>query len=197
VLLPSYCDETSLHPNAITTHERSVDRGLPGATNRANVPTNRQRWRVTRIDELDRALVRLLTSEARLTMAELGRRVGLSRTATLARIRRLEDLGVIRGYHAEVRLPEQAAAHAARVGIVVRTTDVLAYVRRLMTLPEVREVETLAGEYDLLVRICADSAAHLDEILDRINGWRETQRTTTWVVLNTYLAKDRPFKDHP
>lgn len=134
----------------------------------------------------------LLAAEGRLTMAELGRRVGLSRTAALARVRRLEDLGVIRGYHAEVRLPEHTAAHEARIGIVVRTTDVPAYVRRLMTLPEVREVETLAGEYDLLVRICAGSAARLDQILDRVNAWRETQRTTTWVVLNTYLARDHP-----
>ncbi|MGH8907476.1 MAG: Lrp/AsnC family transcriptional regulator [Egibacteraceae bacterium] len=134
--------------------------------------------------------MRLLTAEARLTMAELGRRVGLSRTATLARVRRLENLGVIRGYHADVRLPEHAAAHAARIGIVVRTADVPAYVRRLLTLPEVREVETLTGEYDLLVRIHAATAASLDEILDRLNAWRETQRTTTWVVLNTYPAPD-------
>lgn len=141
-----------------------------------------------KIDDLDRALLKLLAADGRLTMAELGRRVGLSRTATLARVRRLEDDGVITGYHADVRLPERAGTHAARVGIVVRTRDVGGYVRRLDTIPEVQEVETLAGEYDLLVRICADSAARLDEILDRVNEWRETQRTVTWVVLNRYRA---------
>lgn len=145
---------------------------------------------MTRIDKLDLALLELLAAEGRLAMAELGRRVGLSRTAALARVRRLEDLGVIRGYHAEVCLPghttAHAAAHSARVGIVVKTADVAAYVRRLAAMPEVQEVETLAGEYDLLVRIRAGSASRLDEILDRVNGWRETQRTTTWVVLNHY-----------
>ena len=144
-----------------------------------------------KIDDLDRALLGLLAADGRLTMAELGRRVGLSRTAALARVRRLEQGGVIRGYHADVRLPEQAGAHAARVGIVVRTPDVAAYVRRLEALPEVEEVETLAGEYDLLVRVCAHSAARLDEILDRVNGWRETQRTTTWVVLSEYKMRRR------
>lgn len=124
-------------------------------------------------------------------MAELGRRVGLSRTAALARVRRLEDLGIIRGYHADVRLPEQASAHSARVAIVVRTPDVAIYIRRLSVLPELREVETIAGEYDLLIRICADSAARLDEILDRINSWRETVKTTTWVILNTYTGTGR------
>lgn len=146
-----------------------------------------------RIDELDRALLRLLAAEGRLTMAELGRRVGLSRTAALARVRRLEDHGLIRGYHADVRLPEHAGAHAARIGIVVRTPDIAAYVRRLAGLPEVQEVETVAGEYDLLVRIHAGSAARLDEILDRINSWRETSKTTTWVVLTEYLAKPRSW----
>ncbi|MGH8904351.1 MAG: Lrp/AsnC family transcriptional regulator [Egibacteraceae bacterium] len=142
-----------------------------------------------RIDELDRALLRLLAADGRLTMAELGRRVGLSRTAVLARVRRLEDRELIRGYHADVRLPEHAGAHAARVGIVVRAPDLAAYVRRLAALPELQEVETVAGEYDLLVRIRADSAARLDAILDRVNGWRETVKTTTWVVLTEYLVR--------
>jgi Lrp/AsnC family leucine-responsive transcriptional regulator len=144
-----------------------------------------------KIDDLDRELLALLADDGRLTMAELGRRVGLSRTATLARVRRLEDDGLIAGYHADVRLPEHAGTHTARVGIVVRTGDVGAYVRRLDALSEVQEVETLAGEYDLLVRICADSAARLDEILDLVNGWRETQRTVTWVVLNRYRSSGR------
>ncbi|MGH8896926.1 MAG: Lrp/AsnC family transcriptional regulator [Egibacteraceae bacterium] len=142
-----------------------------------------------RIDELDRALLRLLAADGRLTMAELGRRVGLSRTAALARVRRLEERELIRGYHADVRLPEHIGTHAARVGIVVRAPDIAAYVRRLTTLPELQEVETVAGEYDLLVRIHADSAARLDAILDRVNSWRETVKTTTWVVLTEYLVR--------
>src|SRR5918996_700054 len=102
------------------------------------------------MDELDKRLLALLESDARMPMAELGRRVGLSRTATLARVRALEDRGAIRGYHADVGpLPQEA--HVARVGIVLRTTDIASYVRRLLTLPEVRETETVAGEFDLLV----------------------------------------------
>lgn len=137
------------------------------------------------MDEVDERLLALLQEEARLTMAELGRRVGLSRTATLARVRRLEDTGAIQGYHAALRT-EPAQAHVARVGIVVRTPDVAAYVRRLATLPEVREIETVAGEYDLLVRTAADTATQLNEVLDRIMSWRETVRTTTFVVLKRY-----------
>ncbi len=72
------------------------------------------------------------------------------------------------------------------MGIVVRTPDVGAYVRRLASLPELQEVETVAGEFDLLVKLAAASAPRLDAVLDRVNGWRETVCTTTFVVLTRY-----------
>lgn len=143
-------------------------------------PTERQ------LDDLDRALLALLAVDGRATMADLGRGVGLSRTAALARVQRLERSGVIRGYRADVVLPASAAAHRARVGIVVRTTDVAGYVRRLATLPGVTDVETVTGEYDLMVLVTAPGAAEMDELLDQVQRWRETVRTTTWVVLRRY-----------
>jgi Lrp/AsnC family leucine-responsive transcriptional regulator len=143
-------------------------------------PTDRQ------IDALDLQLVALLTRDGRLTMADLGRAVGLSRTAVLARVQRLERARVIRGYHAEVELPGVAAAHRARVGIVIRTPDVAGYVRRLVELPGVTEIETVTGEYDLMMAVSAPGAGELDAVLDRVSGWRETVRTTTWVVLKRY-----------
>lgn len=140
------------------------------------------------MDDLDRQLVDLLQRDARLSMAELGRRVGLSRTATLARVRRLEGAGVIEGYHAQVQGPHGDTGHQARVAIVVRTPDSGAYLRRLSQIPEISEIESIAGEYDVLVRLACPSADRLDAILDQIAGWRETQRTTTFVVLNRYFV---------
>lgn len=141
------------------------------------------------MDALDERILDELRRDARVSTAEVGRRVGLSRTATLARIRRLEDSGVIRGYHADVRHEgERDPGYEATVGIVVRTADVAAYVRRLATIPELVRAESVAGDLDLLARFTTDSAARLDAILDRINSWRETQRTTTYVVLTRYVG---------
>jgi DNA-binding Lrp family transcriptional regulator len=78
------------------------------------------------------------------------------------------------------------AAHRARVGLVIQTTDVAGYVRRLAALPTVTEVETVAGEYDLIALVTAPDSAELDRVLDTVAGWRETRRTTTWVVLTRY-----------
>jgi Lrp/AsnC family leucine-responsive transcriptional regulator len=150
------------------------------ATMCAVPPTDRQ------LDDLDRRVLALLAADGRVSMAELGRAVGLSRTAVLARVQRLERAGVIRGYRADVALPGASAAHRARVGIVVRTVDVAGYVRRLRTLPGVSEIETVTGEYDLMVLVAAPNAEEMDEVLDAVSGWRETIRTTTWMVLKRY-----------
>ncbi|MPZ73319.1 MAG: AsnC family transcriptional regulator [Nitriliruptorales bacterium] len=141
--------------------------------------------RRTPVDSIDHRLLELLKNDARLSMADLGRLVGLSRTAALARVRRLERTGTIRGYHADVSAAPYEE-HVARVGIVVNAADTAAYVRRLMSIEEVTEAETVAGELDLLVRMTAANAARLDAVLDRVNAWHETMRTTTFVVLRKY-----------
>lgn len=142
------------------------------------------------MDDLDRQLLEVLAHDGRISMADLGRRIGLSRTATLARVTRLERQGVIRGYHADIALPP-GGGHVARVAIVVKTRDVVAYVRRLMAIDECQEVESVAGEYDLLARFSAETAGRLDEILDRLAAWRDTVRTTTFVVLSRYGRQQR------
>ena len=137
-------------------------------------------------DAQDEQLVALLAHDARLSIAELGRRVGLSRTATLARVRRLERSGVIRGYHADIAPTAAPQPHRARIGIVTSTRDRPAYVRRLERsfADELTEVESVAGEYDLLVGVAVASPSRLDSVLDTIGGWRETVRTMTFVVLS-------------
>ena len=141
------------------------------------------------MDDLDSQLLEVLVDDGRISMADLGRRIGLSRTATLARVTRLERDGVIRGYHADVTSAPRAD-HVARVAIVVKTRDIAAYIRRLVAIDECQEVESVAGEYDLMARFSAETAARLDEILDRLGGWRDTVRTTTFVVLTRY-GRDR------
>ena len=137
------------------------------------------------LDGIDEQILALVERDARLPIAEIGRRVGLSRTATLARLRRLETDGVVRGYHATVVRPREGPLHRARVALTVSTRDAPAYVRRLRsTLGDaLEEVESVAGEYDLLLGVAVHHPTELDRLLDAIAGWKETVRTTTFVVL--------------
>ncbi len=138
------------------------------------------------VDDVDRRIAAALREDARLAIAELGRRVGLSRTAVLARVRRLEDEGVLRGYHAEVVLPEEGARHVARIAITARSGTTRAYLRRMQGLAEVVELESVAGATDLLVKVVTPDAARLDAVIDEISSWPETARTTTYVVLRSH-----------
>ena len=139
------------------------------------------------MDRLDASILAILAEHGRASMAEVGRQVGLSRTAALARVQRMEAEGLISGYRAVIaegaQGPGKGAAHVASIAVVVRTADVRGYVRRLLARPEVTAVESVAGDYDLLVRVATDSAARLDAFLDELAAWRETVRTTTFMVL--------------
>jgi DNA-binding Lrp family transcriptional regulator len=114
--------------------------------------------RQTRLDRIDRHILRLLQEDGRLTNVELARRVGISAPPCLRRVRALEQAGLIRGYHAEL------AADALGFGVTVfaqvglasqAEADLQAFERLVATRPEVREAHMLAGETDFLLKIVA------------------------------------------
>jgi len=74
------------------------------------------------LDRLDRSILRLLSVEGRISVAELARRIGRSKSPTQARLRRLEDAGVIRGYRAILDPINIGAAHVAFVEVKLSDT---------------------------------------------------------------------------
>ena len=122
------------------------------------------------IDALDRAIVAELREDGRATWREIGERVGLGPTATADRVRRLESLGVIRGYHAQI--------DPSALGIGLRAITELrldpetpydVFEERLRATPEVQAAFHVTGSLDyVLILACADVAA-LDRLL---SDWR-------------------------
>jgi DNA-binding Lrp family transcriptional regulator len=114
--------------------------------------------RQTRLDRIDRDILRHLQEDGRMTNVELARRVGISAPPCLRRVRALERAGFIRGYHAD--LPVEALGFAvtvfAQVGLASQAeADLQAFERLVATWPEVREAHMLAGETDFLLKIVA------------------------------------------
>jgi DNA-binding Lrp family transcriptional regulator len=134
-------------------------------------------------DELDRRLLALLQADARTPVAELARRLGVARTTVLARIARLETQGVIVGY--AVRLARDGDGHfvEAYVGLSVQPRAGAGVTARLATLPELRQLSSVSGEFDYLALLRADSTARLDAVLDEIGGFEGVLKTTTHIVL--------------
>lgn len=114
--------------------------------------------RQTRLDRIDRQILRHLQADGRMTNVELAQRVGISAPPCLRRVRALEEAGYIRGYHADL------AAEALGFGVTVfaqvglasqAEADLQAFERLIATWPEVREAHMLAGETDFLLKIVA------------------------------------------
>jgi Lrp/AsnC family transcriptional regulator, leucine-responsive regulatory protein len=131
------------------------------------------------IDDIDRRLLTALQSEARLSHAELGRRIGLSGTSTAERLRRLEESGVIRGYAADV--DPKALGYA--ITAVLRIRPVLGELKKIAEVanrtPEVVECHRITGEDCYIMKLHVRSVDALEEVLDRFTPYGQT---TTSIV---------------
>lgn len=140
------------------------------------------------MNDTDQRLLNLLGQNARLSVAELARALGLARTTVQARIERLEANGTIKGY--TLRLGETAAP-ALRATILLQieprsTPEVLS---RLKPQTGVLAVHTTSGRFDLLVEVSASTTSALDELIDDIVAARGVSRSESLVHLATKLDR--------
>ena len=119
------------------------------------------------IDDTNRRLLAELQDDARLSLAELGRRVGLSSPAVAERLQRLERDGVIRGYHADI----DPRALGLALGAIVRIRPAPGQLENVAELarrtPEVVECNRITGEDCYLIRAHVRDVEHLEEVIDR------------------------------
>lgn len=139
------------------------------------------------IDETDRKILEILAPEARLSNAEVARRIGLAPSATYERIRKMEERGLIRGYATLID------PHAAGLGllafILVRDderTGQTTTAQRVAEIPEVQEVHHVAGEDCMLVKVrVADTEALVRLLRERLGAIETIRSTRTIIVLDT------------
>lgn len=143
------------------------------------------------LDDVDRHILAELQRDGRITNVELARRVGLSAPPCLRRMRRLEELGIIRGYHADVA-PEPLGFEItffALVGLETQKQAVLDGFESLVNAwPEVRECHMIRGGGDFLLRLVARDTAHENELTGRLTGASMVARVMTLQTIRT--AKD-------
>lgn len=115
--------------------------------------------RRSKLDSIDRRILRDLQADGRMTNVDLAERAGISAPPCLRRVRALEEAGFIRGYHAEVN-PEALGFGVtifAQVGLATQAEpDLKAFEALVASWPEVREAHMLAGETDFLLKIVAE-----------------------------------------
>jgi Lrp/AsnC family leucine-responsive transcriptional regulator len=139
------------------------------------------------LDETVWQLLSALQQHARLSYSELGQRVGLSAPAVSERVRKLEEAGVITGYHAEINralvgLPVTAII---RMGLHVSQSSarVIASIREVS---EVLECSRVMGGDTLILKVGASSIEHLERLIDRLLVYGPL---TTSMVLSTPIQR--------
>jgi Lrp/AsnC family transcriptional regulator, leucine-responsive regulatory protein len=130
------------------------------------------------IDQYDTNILKELQDEARLSMAELGRRVHLSQPAVTERVRKLETAGVITGYKATV--DGAKLGYGIRAIVRIGRCDYPEVVKRIAKLPEVRTAYNVTGEDSWVIEIAVKDVAHLDVVLWHLSDLTET---STAVIL--------------
>ena len=145
------------------------------------------------IDEMDRRILSLLQQDARLPNAEIARRVGMAPSATLERLRKLEERGVILGY--EVRLDPRQRGLGLPACIYVKSQDKAGELDtgdRLKAHPNVLEVHHIAGEDCFLVKVRAIDTEDLGRLLRaEFSQMPGVSSTRTTIVLGTLKESTR------
>jgi Lrp/AsnC family leucine-responsive transcriptional regulator len=119
-----------------------------------------------RLDTTNARLIAALQADARISLAELGRRVGLTPPAVGERLARLEESGVIRGYHADI--DPRALGYGLSVILRIRPAPrMIAKVAELArATPEVTECHRVTGEDCFVMRLHVRDVEHLEELID-------------------------------
>jgi Lrp/AsnC family leucine-responsive transcriptional regulator len=138
------------------------------------------------LDEIAQKLLRELQSDARLSYAELGRRVGLSPSATAERLRQLEEAGVIRGYRAEIDPDCLGLNVKAIIRMSCDGEQYRRFVAFLDTCEEVRECHHVTGGDALMITVLVGSIEELEQLVMKFLRFGVP---TTSVVLSTPLVR--------
>lgn len=141
------------------------------------------------LDDLDRALLALLETNAREPTASLARKLGVSRTTVQDRIQRLERDGVVAGYTVRPGADRLDTRITAYVMIAANPKLNARVVHALKSMPEVKRLHAVSGAHDLLAMISAENTRRIDEVLDAIGGIPGIERTMSSIVLSTKLER--------
>jgi DNA-binding Lrp family transcriptional regulator len=140
------------------------------------------------LDAIDRCILAELQADGRMTNVELARRAGISAPPCLRRVRRLEEAGIIRGYHADTN-PQTLGweiTFFAIVGLESQKELVLtAFERMVADWPEVRECHMIRGGGDFLLKLVARDTAHENNLTEKLTGASHVSRVQTLQTIRT------------
>ncbi len=139
------------------------------------------------LDRFDEAIIRVLSTDGRISATELARRIGLSKSPTQARMKRLEEAGVITGYRAMLEPIRMGQAHVAFVEVRLsdtREAALQAFNKAVLAVPEVEQCHMIASRFDYLLKVrTADIQDYRRVLAERISALPHVASTSTYVAM--------------
>ena len=142
-----------------------------------------------RIEPKDRALLALLSDNARAPITELAKKLHLSRSTVKDRLRRLETSGIITGYTVRFDKAYSDGQILSHVLISADPKKHVDIVRSLRQLPALKTLYAVNGIYDMIATLVCESTRSLDETLDEIGSTDGVDKTVSSIVLSTKIDR--------
>jgi Lrp/AsnC family leucine-responsive transcriptional regulator len=137
------------------------------------------------LDAMDAKILEILQSDARTTLAEIGRRIHMSQPAVAERVKRMETSGVITGYHARVDPAALGYGITAYIRVARRANETPVQVVATQD-PGIVECHSITGDDCSIVKVVATSVAQLEKIIVELT---RCGVTSTSIVLSSYIER--------
>lgn len=124
-----------------------------------------------KLDKFDKRILETLQAEGRLPTARLAEKVGLTSSPTWERVRKLEEAGIIRGYHADVALERLTKVTVIIVPVALenhRAQDFRRFEQAIEKIPEIVEATAVGGGVDYVLRFVVPDIDHYQEIIEQL-----------------------------
>lgn len=138
------------------------------------------------LDDVGLNILFELQENARISFSEVGRRVGLTPPAVAERVRRMEEAGIITGYHASVNAEKLGRPITVFIRVDAQDGNTAPIRRRVLDMPQVMECHKLTGSDDVLIKACFASVQEMEAVLIEISAYGEVN---TSVVLSSVVTR--------
>lgn len=139
------------------------------------------------LDRFDREILNVLGEDGRISIADLARRIGLSKSPTQTRLRRLESEGIITGYRALIDPIRLGLDHVAFVEVKLEDTREAALSKfnaAVARIPEIEQAHMMASHFDYLLKVRTRSMSAYRQVLgERISSLPHVSATSTYVAM--------------
>ena len=137
------------------------------------------------IDSLNWKILKCLQTNARLSNAEIGRQVGISSPAVSERIKKMEDAGIIRGYHAHIAPIEAGYQLKAIITLRAFMGMLKPFLEKVKTYDEVLNCYRITGNENIVMEVVLKNQKHLESFIDQLIIFGETK---TQIVLSHVVS---------